>query len=273
MIVSASALAANIAATAKKLGTALPGSYVAEIDSARRVVAASGELDGHTEAMHAGAMTALRENRDPGADPNVVRLATLVTLANSGIRHYAVDYASDIITTAIAAHADTVLAGWGQAIAGDLHVLMNAAEVLDVPKLDDADPRMLKRANHLGVWADATTAADRADLALVGVRTLLTALHANTDPEYRVLMLAPECSLNNFIEASARTGPRDLNAWTIARTGAPLRLVTSVTEFTEAAGRITAARQQQQAQADAEEAEAEGTRRRNRTRTWQPAPR
>jgi hypothetical protein len=273
MIVSASALAANIAATAQKLGTALPEQYVAEIDSARKVVTASGELDGHTAAMNAAAMTALREGRDPGADPNVQRLAALVTLSGNGIRHYAVEYASDIITTAIAAHATAVLAGWGEAIRGDLQVLENAAAVLDVSKLDAADPLLLKRANHLGVWADATTAADRADLALVGVRTLLTALHANADPEYRVIMLAPECSLDNFIEANARTGPRDLNAWTIARTGAPLRLITSVKEYTEAAARITATRQEQQAQAEAEEAEAEGIRRRNRTRSWQPVPR
>jgi hypothetical protein len=268
MIVSASALAANIAATAQKLGTALPGSYVAEIDSARKVVTASGELDGHTAAMNAAAMTALREGRDPGADPNVQRLAALVTLSGNGIRHYAVEYASDIVTTAIAAHADTVLAGWGQAIAGDLQVLMNAAEVLDVSKLDAADPLLLKRANHLGVWADATTAADRADLALVGVRTLLTALHANADPEYRVLMLAPECSLDNFIEANARTGPRDLNAWTIARTGATLRLVTSVTEYQQSCARITAARQQQQLQADADQAKDQKVRREGSARQW-----
>ena len=272
MIVSASALAANIAATAHKLGTDLPKQYVAEIDSARRVVTASGEIDGHTASMNAAAMTALRENRDPGADPNVQRLAALVTLSGNGIRHYAVEYASDIVTTAIAAHADTVLAGWGEAIRGDLDVLQGAAEVLDVPKLDAADPLMLKRANHLGVWADATTAADRADLAMTGVRTLLTALHANADPEYRVMMLAPDCSLDHFIAANARTGPRELNAWVIARTGAPLRLITSVTEYTAAAGRISAARQEQQRQADEAEAEAE-PRRRNRTRTWQPVPR
>ena len=203
--------------------------------------------------------------RDPGTDPNVQRLAALVTLSGNGIRHYAVGYASDLITTAIAANADAILTGWGEAIRGDLDVLQGAAEVLDVPKLDAADPLLLKRANHLGVWADATTAADRADLALAGVRTLLTALHANADPEYRVMMLAPDCSLDNFIEANARTGPRDLNAWIIARTGAPLRLITSVTDYTAAAGRISAARQEQQRQADEAEAKTEG---RQRQRQW-----
>ena len=266
MIVSASALARSIEVTAQQLGNIdLPKQLVAELDTARRVVTESAELDGHTEAMHAAAMTALREGRDVGADKTVQRLAAIVTVSTNGIRHYAVEYASDIITTAIAAHADTILAGWGEAIRGDLQVLENAAEVLDVPKLDTADPLLLKRANHLGVWADATTAADRADLALTGVRTLLTALHVTTDPEYRVLILAPDCTLDNFIAANAASGPRDTNAWAAARTRAPLRLVTSVSEYQQAATRITAARQEQHRQADDAEAEPEG---RQRRRQW-----
>jgi hypothetical protein len=129
---------------------------------------------------------------------------------------------------------------------------------------------LLKRADHLGVWADATTAADRADLALVGVRTLLTALHANADPEYRVPMLAPDCTLDQFIAANAATGPREMNSWVISKTGASLRLVTSVTEYQQSCARLVAAQQDRQRHVDAD-ADEDQPRRRNRQ--WKPVPR
>ena len=271
MLVSASALAHSITNTATRLGTTLPKHYTAELDAARKLVAASAEIDGHTASFHAAALTAIREGRDPGTDPNVQRFAALVGLADSGIRVAAVDYGNDIVSQAIAASESDILTSWSTAIAGDLEVLQSAAQKLEVPVLDKAEPLMLRRAGLLEVWASASASSERADIALGGVRAILTALHINSGPEYRVMQLAPDASISDYIAANAKTGPRETNAWGVARTGAPLRLVTSVTEYTQACARITAARQEQQRQADeADEAE---PRRRNRTRTWQPVPR
>ncbi len=266
MIISSSALARTIETTAIALGTDLPGHYVAELDSARKVVTESGELDGHVGSLNAAAVTAIREGRDVGTDPNVQRFAALVALSGSGIRHFAVDYANDIIATAIAAQADTILTSWSTAITADCAALQAAAEQLHVPKLDGAEPLLLKRAGHLNLWADAVSAAERADIALGGVRAILSALNINPGPEYRVLQLAPDATVDQFVGANAATGPRDLNAWSAARSLAPLRLVTSVTEFTGAAARITAERQEQQRRAD--DAEAEQTQGRQRQRKW-----
>ena len=271
MITSASALAHSITNTATRLGTTLPKNYLAQLDTARKLVAASAEIDGHTASFHAAALTAMREGRDPGTDPNVQRFAALVGLADSGIRVAAVDYGNDIVSQAIAASESEILTSWSTAIAGDCEALMAAAAQLDVPKLDGAEPLLLKRAGHLNLWADAVSAAERADIALAGVRAILTALHVQPGNEYRVLQLAPDATINDYIAANAKTGPRETNAWGVARTGAPLRLVTSVTEYQQSCARITAARQEQQRQAD-EAGEAE-PRRRNRTRTWQPVPR
>jgi hypothetical protein len=268
MIVSASALAHSISSAATRLRTTLPKHYLAELDTARKIVAASAELDGHTASFHAAALTALRDNRDPGADPNVQRFAALVGLADSGIRVAAVDYGNDIVSEAIMASESDILTSWSTAIASDCEVLMAAAVQLDVPKLDAADPLLLKRAGQLNIWAEAVSAAERVDIALGGVRAILTALHINSGPEYRVMQLAPDATLDQFVGANAAAGPRGLSAWTTARSLAPLRLVSTVSEYKQAVARISSAQQEQQRRADDAE-----PRRRNRTRTWQPVPR
>ena len=265
MIISASALARTIESTATALGTDLPKTYAAELDSARKVVTDSGEIDGHVASLNAAAVTAIRENRDVGADPNVQRFAALVTLAGSGIRQYAVDFANDLIVTAIAAQADAILTTWSTAITPACNVLMAAAEQLDVPKLDGAEPLLLKRAGHLNLWADAVSAAERADIALVGVRAIFTALHISPGPDYRLLQLAPDASIDQFAGANAASGPRDVSAWSTARSLAPLRLVASVSEYTQSCARISAAQQEQARQADEAEAKTEG---RQRQRQW-----
>jgi hypothetical protein len=266
VIISASAMSRTLEAAANKLGVELPPAFRAELDAARALGPAAAELEGMTASLVATALTAISEHRDPGSDPEVQRLATLVTLAGSGIRHNAAEYADDRITAAFTAHADTVLARISDAIAGDLAVLENAAEQLDLRRLHDAEPLVLKRANALGVWADATTAQDRADIGLAAVRTVLQVLHVNPGPEYRVPMLAPGCTLDQFVGANAATGPREVNSWTIARTGASLRLVTSVTEYTQACARIVAARQEQQRKAD--EDQDQKVRREGSSRQW-----
>jgi hypothetical protein len=186
----------------------------------------------------------------------------LVTLAANGIRHAAVSDADDAIAAALNTHSEAILTGWATAIAGDLKVLQSAAQQLEVPILDKADPLLLRRAGLLNAWADASASSERADIALAGVRALLTVLHANTAPEFRVLQLAPDASIDAYIAANAAAGPREVTAWTVARTKAPLRLITSIADFHQACARISGERQRQQADADAD------TRTQRTARQW-----
>lgn len=255
MIVSSSATTRRIEDVAAQLNCALPKAFAEELAAARALVPAASELEGMTGRLQAAGITALREGRDPGVDAEVQRLATLVTLANTaGIRHAANEYANDAITAAVVTHADTILAAWAKAISADLEVLEDAADQLDdIKNLNDAEPLLLKRNNLLSVWAEATTAADRADLALSGLNAILAILAVRPDPEYRVLFLAPDCAFDDYIAANALAGPRNVNAWTTARTGAPLRLIGSVAEFSEAAARINATQHSRARQRDNEE--------------------
>jgi hypothetical protein len=265
MIISASALARSIEQTAAKLGTQLPAPLIATLQASRALAPAAAATEGMTASLNAAGLAALRENRDPGACPEVQRLATLVTLAANGIRHAAVSDADDAIAAALNTHSEAILTGWGTALVGDLAVLQSAAQQLEVPVLDKADPLMLRRAGLLNEWASASASSERCDWALAGVRALLTVLHANTAPEFRVLQLAPDASIDAYIAANAAAGPREVTAWTVARTLSPLRLITSIADFHQACARISGESQQQQRDSDQADAE---TRTQRTARQW-----
>ena len=82
MIVSAAAIAANIESLNTQLGTTLPVAYIAELAAVRKVVAVAAEVDGHAESLNLAAVTALREGRDPGTDPEVILREADILLNN-----------------------------------------------------------------------------------------------------------------------------------------------------------------------------------------------
>ena len=268
MIVSSSATARNIEGVADKLSVPLPPAFLAAIEAAR-ILPREAELLGDPAELHAAALSAIRSGTDPGLDPNVQRLTVHRVLAESGIRVAAESWTGDLITEAIAEHADTIVTGWATAIQSDCDTLHAAADQLDQADLNSADPVLLKRANLLSVWADATSAADRCDAALGGLRALLTAMHVPHAAAVNALMLAPTANLDTVKAVAASAGRGPLTAWEIARSHARLKLAT-VAEFQAGIARLAA--EDRQRETDAAEAEEE-TQRRNRTRQGQPVPR
>jgi hypothetical protein len=268
VIISASAKSRIIEDTATKLDCPLPKPFAQALAGARVLQPAAAEIEGQVAAMNAAAVTAIRQGKDPGTDPNVIRLATLVTLGNNGIRHFAADFANDTISVAIVEHADAITASWAAAVDADLTVLAAAAEELDVPVLDGADPLLLRRAGLLNTWAGASGAAERASVAMAGMRGLLSAIAVNYDKSDMVLILAPDADLDAYQTANSLAGPNQINPWIIARTGAPMRLAT-VSEFMASIGRVNAAHAEQQRRLDeSEEQRDQKVRREGSTRQW-----
>jgi hypothetical protein len=268
MIVSSSATARNIESVATKLSVPLPPAFLAAVEAAR-ILPREAVLLGDVAELHAAALSAIRSGADPGLDKNVQRLTVHRVLAESGIRVAAESWAGDLITEAIAEHADTIVTGWATAIQSDADTLHAAADQLDQADLNAADPVMLKRSNLLGVWADCTSAAERCDAALGGMRALLTAMHVPHAAAVNALMLAPTADLDTVKAVAASVGRGPLTAWDIARSHAPLKLAT-IAEFRAGIARLAA--EDQQRETDAAEAEEE-TQRRNRTRQGQPVAR
>lgn len=245
MIISPAALAANITTVADKLHCPLPAGFTAALAAGRELPRAADAL-GSVAELHAAALAALATGADPAADKDVQRYVVYRTLADSGLRQAAEQRAGDDIRRAIADHSDDIIAGWADAIRDDCEVLQAAAAELDLPDLSAADHTALRHRGQLNEWADASSAADRADLALRGCDAIMAALAIDSSKAHRPLLLAPDLSLAAFSDLTARA-----TAWDVARTAAPLRLA-SVGDYTAAVGRITAEQQALQRQREAD---------------------
>ena len=267
MIVSSVALAANIDSTATRLGVPLPPAYVTAVAEAR-ALPRDVDFSGATAALNAVAIQAMREGREVGADPQVQKLAAEVVLAAAGIRAAATSWAGDHITELVNTHANDIVAGWAQAIRGDLDTLEAAGAKLDMPDLNIPDTVALRRAGLLDLWAQASTSSERADAAIAGLRSILRCVHIGFDgPTGNALLIAPDADISTLTAIGARAGRGTLTSWSAARCGAPLRLPT-VTEYTQAVARVSAERQQRERDADADadaDAKPEG---RQRQRQW-----
>jgi hypothetical protein len=257
-------MVANIEGTATKLGVDLPPAFSDAVADARRLLR-EVDFTGAVAELNAAAITALRQGREPGADPLVQRKATEVALANSGISNAAAQWAGDTLVELVNQYADEILTSWAAAIRSDLDTLEAAGDQLELADLNAADPLLLKRANKLGLWADSSSAAERADAAVAGLRFILKTLAIGFDgPTGLALLIAPDADLPTVTAIAARATRGTLSSWTAARCGAPLRLPT-VRDYCAAVARVTAERQERERQA---EAEAEAEPKRQRRREW-----
>lgn len=242
MIVSAATHTRVIETTAKKLGVPLPAKFVDAMATARKLVRDTEALEGATGNLNDRVIHVLLEGQDPGADPEVQNLIAQRVLGDSGIRHAGVEYASDLISAAIAENSEATLTAWAKAVAPDCAKLTEAAHRLDDRVLIEAQAHELKRRGLIDIWSEALGAADRINNAHTGFKAIITAIHVQHQREHRALALIPDADIDTIAEANTQN---DLDAWTIARLGHPLRLAT-VSEFVAAIGNYTAAKQARQ---------------------------
>jgi len=266
MIISSSAITSNIQSTADKLGAPLPPAFLSAVTAARALPPGADEMTGSTEALHAAALAAMSAGKDPADDKTVQRLSIQHTLSLSGLRAAAEELAGDRITEALQAHADEIVGAWSAAVQKDLDTLTEAAKTLDLEDLDAAEPVLLKRSGVLNTWAEATSAAERVDVALAGMRGLLAALRIPHSYAIDGLLLTPDANLDTVRAIAAASNRGNLKAWPTTRAAgsASLRLAT-VAEFRSGTARLNAELQSREVESDAKEDEAKRTR----SRSWQ----
>ncbi|MGV0993424.1 MAG: hypothetical protein ACOYB7_14350 [Mycobacterium sp.] len=250
MIISTAALAANIRTTSDKLGVRLPTGFTAALTAARELPNTAGALAGCIPQLHAAALNALAAGKDPADDKDVQKFIVHTALAGSGLQQAAGQRANADLRDAINEFADDIIGVWADALRDDLAVLQSAVTELHLADLTAADHTQLRQRGQLNLWADAANAADRADAAMSGYHAILSAIAVNSNASNRPLMLAPDIGLPEF---SSLTGKS--TAWTVARTGTPLRLA-SIGEYTGAVGRIMAERGALERKVEAEQEQA-----------------
>jgi hypothetical protein len=244
MIVSARIFANQITTTATKLGVALPKPFAAAIDQAHKLTAAAEAFGDPPGAVAGRAITVLLAGDDPTDDAELQRLVLRRNIADFGLRNAATDHADGLLAAAIVEHADAILSGWNKALAGDYEALTHAAERLSVPVLAAAETAELRRTGGLHIWSHALAANDRIDIAHTGFKAVVTALQVQHQHEHRALALTDASGIDS-VNALATSEGHDPDAWTIARTGAPLSLATTA-EFMARIADYTAAKQARQ---------------------------
>lgn len=242
MLVSAGAYATLIRTTARKLDTPIPPPFDNALAEAQALRESTERIEGSAGAINQRIINCLREGKDWHTDKTLQALMFDRVAAANGIRAAGADTANELTAQAVSEHGDTIITGWAEALTPDAATLADAAERLDLASLTAGDMHDLSRKKLLGVWADATAAADRFKLALDGWRAIASASQMQRQRDHDALILtdAPQSTID-----AARSTGRDLNAWALARVGAPLRLAT-LTDYMQRVSRYVAEQQQRQ---------------------------
>lgn len=248
LVASAKAHATLIRTTSNKLGTALPDAFDKALTEAQALREATELIEGSAAAVNQGIINSLRQGKDWRTDKHVQALMFERVAAANGIRQAGVEAADESVTEALTDQADNIIAAWADALAPDAKTLATAAARLDVADLDPGTVNMheLNRRKLVGVWADASAAAERFKTGLDGWRAVATATHLQWQRQHEGLILAD--APQDVIDA-ARTTNR-VTAWSLVRAGADLQLAT-LTDYMQRVSRYVAAQQQRQRNQDA----------------------
>lgn len=250
----------TIDSTCAELGTPKPKGYTERLAQAELIQQnlAKFSTAGTAGELLDATFAAIADNRHPGDDETVRRLAVMVQLQNYELHRTADDRAKGITGAAVAEYADHFVADWAKATDADGEILLAAAHTetfADVTNLADMHPsQLVKPADHK-TWVAAAVAERRLNAAASGVNGLIASSALGYRPELRVLIMAPELTLDELDEIKRDLLPgQKADAWHVARVGRAPKLCGSVGDFVAAVGRIGAEHAHRQAEAEAETA-------------------
>ncbi|BBY10994.1 aldehyde dehydrogenase [Mycobacterium marseillense] len=225
-LISARTHAQNVAKAADVLGVPLPAAYAKQVDQAQAFSDAANRIGVTTGDLHGAVFAAIENGRDYHDDPDVTRLLLDRVLSTQNIGESARRHGDDLLAAALADHGDDILEGWADALTEHSDALAAAAEA--VPALDLTDGRAAgaKGGDTLRHWAAARTALEAWTAAERGFYALATIAGINyTGRAALILTPARKADLEPAIDL-ARKQRTDVDAWTLARRGIPLRLAT-----------------------------------------------
>ncbi len=217
--ITSSAYSSLIRRTADKLDTALPAKFDAALDEARAIREATDRIEGSAVAVNAHIITCLRNGKDWRTDTELQALMFERVAAANGIRQAGIDAAEDMVTTAVAQHADAIIGAWANSLEPDTAALAEAAEKITIADLAAADVPDLSRRKLVAVWAKARTAVERFKIAIEGWRIVATATALPRSSDHELFALTDTAP-------DGVTLGRDIDVWALARAGAPLSLAT-----------------------------------------------
>lgn len=222
-LISARTHAQNVAKAADVLGVPLPAAYAKQVDQAQAFNDAANRIGVTTGDLHGAVFAAIENGRDYHDEPDVTRLLLDRVLSTQNIGESARRHGDELLAAALADHSDDILEGWADALTEHSTALVAAAEA--VPALDLADGRAAgaKGGDTLRHWAAARTALEAWQAAERGFYALATVSGINYTGR-GALIFTPARKAD--LEPVYRKERTDVDAWTLARRGIPLRLAT-----------------------------------------------
>lgn len=220
------AQARTVKRAADTLGVPLPATFTSQLDATTALVNAAHNIGESTAQLNTAVLDALAAGRDYHTDPTVTGLlldAVLVRVANIG--EAARGRAEHELAAALAEHADTILAGWADAL--DPHAQALAAAAAELPaNLHDTKAIVNRGATAMHQWAAAQQALKCWTAAVDGFASLASASRITADRHNPAILTPASLNILEPVQVTARSTGTHPDAWTLARHGIPLRLAT-----------------------------------------------
>ncbi|MFT9573738.1 hypothetical protein [Mycobacteroides abscessus] len=210
---------AQVQRAAERLEIPLPASLVEAVASARALVEKAQIGAGSADALKHSVLSCMKEGRDYHADPVITGHLLDHTLAQLDLDRAARDEEVYLVSDALNAHADTVLAGWSKSLEPYADSILTAAEVVPTDDLNDG-PTITKAGPQAVIaWSEALVARERFGYAVEGFGALLQA--AGIDGDRAHTLVANGDAAAAHIVTTRANGRREAlrDAWHVARCG------------------------------------------------------
>ena len=213
--------------TARNLGVPLPDAFDHELDDGAQLVQAAEAIP-RPNQLQAAVLDALAE-RPASTTPRKQIQDMFLDAALEGqlnIGGAARERANLTCQDALIEHADTILAGWADALEPHGHALLQAAAGLPTHNLDDTQAIINRGAEAMNHWAAAHEAIKMWRAATEGFMSLAMTARISATKRSPLIVTAADVTTLGEAEATAMREGRPVDVWMLARHQIPLRLAT-----------------------------------------------
>jgi hypothetical protein len=155
-LISARTHAQAVERAADVLACPLPTPYVEQVAEAQAFADAAAQVGASAEDLNSAVLDAIEQGRDYHSDKTVQRLMLDRLLTSQSIGERARTRVDQLLATALADHADSILAGWADAL--DTHTAALAVAAEAGLNLKNSDVVVAKGGNVMHQLHDAQTA-------------------------------------------------------------------------------------------------------------------
>lgn len=225
-LISNRAHARTVTRTAEILGIPLPTDYLEQVAEIEALTAAVGQITVTTEQLHKAVLDAIENGVDYSTDKTVQRLALDRSLTAGNIGAAARARSDQMLAKALTDWADEILEDWADALEPQSAALVAAADA-GLSNLTETAGVVAKGGDNMGKLHQAQSAMNAWTAAVNGFCSLAVVSSVHCTGNVSVAIETP-ASLADLKPAFtlAQNERVDVDAWTLARCGIPLRLAT-----------------------------------------------